>query len=225
MPRLGAARRTLSLVCIQKETAMKRYISLFLALALCIFALAACKDKPAGQNEGEQTGGLTIEKTDGDAAGTQTEGEEPEYYSGQLGDVMHTYFFDFSVNDVYMCDDYNGRISEEGLSMLVADVTITNSFDSEIPMSDWDFQLIWGEGDEEFAYPITSDSETGEALPQVSPEQLPAEYSLAQGESINGKLVFDLPEGLSSLSIATMDMYSDDTTGDVYFVDFEAAYM
>ncbi|MCM1124495.1 MAG: hypothetical protein NC416_18120 [Eubacterium sp.] len=63
--------------------------------------------------------------------------EEPEaeeesstggYYEGRFGDTMETYFFDYTVNSAYLCEEYNGYQPEEGKCILVADVTVKNTF-------------------------------------------------------------------------------------------------
>ena len=51
---------------------------------------------------------------------------------------------------------------------------------------------------------------------------LPGEYELGIGKSINGLLVFEVPAGNKDFSISYLEMFDDDTTGDVFFVYFSA---
>ena len=130
---------------------------------------------------------------------------------------MHTEFFDYTVNSAYLCDDYEDHIPAEGYRLLVADVTVKNTFNESIPMFDTDFQAQW-----------TDDSEDAYALPltyymdQVSDQQLPTEYELAVDEERTGALVFEVPEGEKDFSISYLELFEDGSEGDVFFVYFTA---
>ena len=73
---------------------------------------------------------------------------------------METYFFDFTVNSAYLTSDYAGYTPAEGNVLLVADITVKNTFQQSFEMYDVDFQAQWDDGDDAFAYPITTDMET-----------------------------------------------------------------
>ncbi len=141
---------------------------------------------------------------------------------GRIGDSIRTDFFEFTVNSAYLCSEFEGRAASEGTELLVVDATVKNTFNESIPMSDWDFQAQWGEDDDDeaYAFPITSDPETGEEIAAVSEDQLPYEYDLGVDERVEGLLVYEVPEGYKDFSISTQDIYSDGTTGDTYFVYF-----
>ena len=68
----------------------KRLLALALAALLALGALTACG------SDGGTAGG------EADSAG-QEEGYVPGGGLGYLGDVMHTYWFDFTVEDAYAC--------------------------------------------------------------------------------------------------------------------------
>ena len=141
------------------------------------------------------------------------------YGEGRMGDPMHTYFFDYTVNSAYLCDEYSGYTpSQEGYCLLVADVTVQNTFQESIPMFDTDFQIQWGDDDDPDAYdyPITS------YVDAVSEEQLPTEYELAVDESRSGLLVYEVPEGEKDFSISYLEAFDDGSEGDVFFVYFTA---
>ena len=141
---------------------------------------------------------------------------------GRIGDAIKTDFYDFTVNSAYLCGEFEGRPASDGTELLVVDITVRNTFHETIPMSDWDFQAQWGEDedDEAYAFPITSDPETGEEIPAVSEEQLPYEYELGVDEAREGLLVYEVPEGYQAFSVSAQDIYEDGTMGDTYFVYF-----
>ena len=140
------------------------------------------------------------------------------YGEGRMGDVMHSYFFDFTVNSAYLCDEFEGYVpSQEGYRLLVTDVTVHNTHISSIPMFDSDFQVQWSsDAADAFELPITYEAD------QVSARQLPTEYELAVDEEREGLLVFEVPQGEKDFSISYLEVFDDSTEGDVFFVFFTA---
>ena len=187
---------------------MKKLISLTLALLL-ILSLSACgfsayAGVPDGGGEEE---GSDIYAEDG-------------FAEGRLGDTLHSVFMNFSVNSA---GDYHGHAAPEGSRVLVVELTVKNTFKESLPMWDDDFQAQWtaSETTDEFAWPIT-EGEDGADLDPVADEQFPAEYELAVGESRTGTLVFDVPEDEKDFSISHMELFSDGSEGDTFFVYFTA---
>lgn len=144
------------------------------------------------------------------------------YKEGKLGDTMKTYFFDYTVNSAYVTNEFEGYTPSEGNRLLVAEVTIKNTFKEEIEMYDTDFQAQWdSDGDEDFSVPITYDG-TEEGMAPLNDQQLAGIYTLASKEEVTGLLVFEVPEGKTDLSISYMEAFDDDSTGTTYFVFFTA---
>ena len=142
------------------------------------------------------------------------------FAEGKLGDTMRTYFFDYTVNSAYLCDEYEGYTAADGYELLVADVTVNNTSSSEIEMYDTDFQIQWNDdADDAFDFSLTFYADDGEALFN---NILPGTYTLAAKESRTGLLVFEVPAGNNDFSISYMEYFDDDTTGDTFFVYFEA---
>ena len=146
---------------------------------------------------------------------------------GRVDDTMETYFFDFTVNSAYLTNDYEGYTPAEGNTLLVADITVKNTFQESIEMYDIDFQAQWGEeGEDAYAYPITTDMETFTELDPVGENQLPGTYPMAVDEERTGELVYEVPAGHVDFSISYLEQFVDDageeSTGEVYFVYFTA---
>lgn len=145
---------------------------------------------------------------------------------GRTGDTMETYFFEFTVNSAALTNDYEGYTPAEGNTLLVAEVTVKNTFKESIEMYGADFQLGWGDEDDAFAYPITINTETMEELEPVGENQLPGTYTLAVDEERTGDLVFEVPAGQADFSIGYLEMFDDGSeegqSGDTHFVYFTA---
>lgn len=189
---------------------MKKLTSLLLSLLLFL-ALAACGGGPGSTGNG---------------SGNTESGEvraEDGFAEARIGDLVHSYFMDFSVNSAYTTSDYHGHTAPEGKKVLVVEMTIKNTFNESLPMYDDDFQGQWSTSAEtqEFAWPIT-EAEDGSGLDTVADEQLPAEYELGVNESRTGDLVFDVPADEKDFSISHLELFDDNSEGDTFFVFFTA---
>ena len=146
---------------------------------------------------------------------------------GRVEDTMETYFFDFTVNSAYLADEYEGYTPSEGNVLLVANITVKNTFQESIEMYDTDFQAQWGDdSDEAFSIPITTDMATYTELDPIGENQLPGTYTLAVDEERTGELVYEVPAGNVDFSISYLEQFvntdGEESTGEVYFVYFTA---
>jgi hypothetical protein len=191
---------------------MKKLLALLLTLLLVFGLLTAC------------TSGSSNEPKEPEE--TIREPEDGGVYDGRIGERIRTYFYDFKITEAYLCPDYHGFTPQDGNVMLVVKIDIENTMNSSIPMSDLDFQIQWGDGEEEFGWPITTDPDTFDERETVCDEQLPYEYDMAVGEKRSGELVYEVPEGYNDFAIAAIDDFADDDEdGNIYFVYFTAGYM
>lgn len=199
---------------------MKKFASLLLATVVTATVLTGCGS--SGTLSGGSTGSSSESSSASSSAADSSVGYPDEYGNaeGRLGDTMHTYFFDYTVNSAYLCDEYEGYVPQEGNEILVADVTVKNTFSSSIQMYDTDFQIQWNDdADDAYDFPITYYLEEGEVL---NDQMLPYLYDLSINQSVNGLLVFEVPAGNKDFSISYLELFDDDTSGDVFFVYFSA---
>lgn len=189
---------------------MRRLLPLTLALLLLLTLPACGFSAYVGGSDGEESGG-----------GNEIYAEDG-FGEARIGDLVHSRFMDFTVNSAYTTSAYHGHSAPEGKQVLVVEMTIKNTFKESLPMYDDDFQGQWSASTEtdEFAWPIT-EGEDGD-LDTVAEEQLPAEYELKVNETRTGTLVFDVPEDEKDFSISHMELFSDDSEGDTFFVFFTA---
>ena len=161
------------------------------------------------------------------ALGLTACGGESGNNEGRVQDTMETYFFEFTVNSAYLTNDYAGYTPAEGNTLLVADITVKNTFQESIEMYDTDFQAQWGDdADDAYAIPITIDMETFTELDPIGENQLPGTYPLAVDEERTGELVYEVPAGHVDFSISYLEQFvneaGEESTGEVYFVYFTA---
>lgn len=171
---------------------LKRFVSLFLA-AFMVLALAGC-------------GSLNL------GGGKENENSK----EGYLGDTLSTYWFDFTVDDAYLCDEYEGYTPDSGYQMLVVTLSLKNTVNFSVDMFQSDFPVLWADGDSSVGdYPI----------PAFTDDQLPDEYTLGINRSKSGLLVYEVPKDVKDFSLAFMELFEDEDNedgreGETYFVDF-----
>lgn len=148
----------------------------------------------------------------------QEPGDETE---GYVGDTLRTAFFDFTVNDAWLCDEYEDYAPSEGNTLVVVDLSLYNYTSSSVPMYDTDFQVCWGTGDDEFAVPVTYPRD---GYPNTGVEamgdMLPDDYSIGIHKDQDGILLYEVPQGIEDFVFAFQEVFVDDSTGDTFYVYF-----
>lgn len=189
---------------------MKKWTALVLALCLA-FSLTACSNVPADDSSSASGAGNSDSETR--SSGNVT--------TGELGDTLTNVFFSYRVEDAYLADEYEGKTPSAGNDFLIATIKVKNVCKDDLPMFSSDFQIQWGDddNDEAFGYPID----------QFTDEQMEDEYTLPVGESVTKVVVYEVPhgavaEGVADYSISYVEIYGDDFEGDLYFVYFPASF-
>ena len=146
------------------------------------------------------------------------------YAEGFLGDTLRTSWFDFTVNDAYLCAEYAGYEAAEGNELLVVDFTLYNYGTFSVPMYDTDFELLWYDNDGEFCYafPVTCPEDEDSVGVVPVGDMLDTEYTLGIHQTVDGVHVYEVPEGGNDFSIGFQEYFEDETEGDVFFVYFTA---
>lgn len=172
---------------------MKKFASLLMAAAM-IAILAACGSVPdAGSTDN------IILPEDGLA-------------KGDIGEIMRTYWFDFTVNDSFLCNAFSEYTASEGNELLAVEMTLENTFSETLPMRDNDFWVQWNEDSEDaFAYPL-------KAVDAANSEVLPDSYDLNVNGSVTGFLLFEVPSGYTEFAIVYLEINSEEETGDAFIV-------
>lgn len=192
---------------------MRRWLTALLALALAL-ALAGCGGGESGRSA---SGGGNVGSGDGDVYA------EDGWAEGRMGDTMHTYFFNYTVNSAYTCGEFAGRAAADSCKLLVVEITVKNTSTASVEMYDTDFQAQWGgRSEKDYRVPVTTDPETLEELEPLSDEQLPGTYELAVNQERTGLLVYEVPDGIRDFSVSHMELFEDGEEGDTFFVYFTA---
>ena len=206
---------------------MKKLSVLLLALAVT-FGSAGCTRKTLSDIVNENNGGTENNtnggtENNGSTENNTTTGTDDSYHEYDVGDTAQTMFFDFSVLDYLSSTDINGITPEAGKQFVGVKLNIENTFNKDITMFSSDIIIEWDK--------LNAD-DPGAAGPNsyydkeaIFNEEFEKEYTLAPGESKEGVLVFEIPEGITQVAITTQDIYVDkqgnEHKGDVYIVNID----
>ena len=176
----------------------KKIVSLALALTM-LLTLASCDVlslKPGGSSNGSST----------------STGNDKE---GYIGDTLSTYWFDFTVDDAYICDEYEGYTPASGYQLVVVEMTLKNRVTFSVDMYRGDFPILWDDEENGLDYPLA----------YIGGDQFPDEYTLGINQKKSGELVYEVPTDYRDFSVAFLEIFEDENNedgrdGDVFFVDF-----
>ena len=144
------------------------------------------------------------------------------------GEPVSTYWFQFTLDGVDWVDSYDGYRPAADSRLVVCRISIENTFDDAISMTQTDFFLLWEDED----HPADSSAELegmagSYALPQFSNRQMEDSYDLAREELREGDLVFEVPREVERCALVFEEYYVDSESetgysiGDRYQVWFD----
>ena len=98
---------------------MKKFAGIMVATLLA-FSLVACG--PVDSAVQNLAGAASNKGSDVVTA------DDDGYAEGRIGDVMRTYFFDYTVNSAYTCKEFEGYTPAEGNKLLVAETSVYKGY-------------------------------------------------------------------------------------------------
>ena len=172
------------------------YIVINIAMVL---GITACGNSGAGTD--------SLKSEDGRSYGGLIEGE--------IGNKINTVFFDFTVDSakkysIYQFDDGLYQ-ADDGNTYLVVSVTITNTYDKDLPMSIADFTL-------DFSGNESEEPVTGFGSVKLNDEDFMDNiYTLKIGDTITKSILFTVPDK-AEYFLCYKEYYEDKFEGDSYEV-------
>lgn len=148
---------------------------------------------------------------------TAIEAQGREYenlITAEVGETTTNVFFEWTISSVVCTYDIAGYIPPDGYMYIVADIITTNiSYYNNLPMGSYDYVIAWGVGDEEWDY----------SLYEFVDGMYPDETTCVVGETIEGMLIFLVPDNAESISIIYEEIYDDEFVGNTYSYDINIA--
>ena len=167
---------------------MKKHFKIIVAVLLGIMLVAGC-----GSNESSSP--------------------QSKSADGRIGDTLTNSFFSFCVNRAELKETFEGETPTNGMVYLVAEITVKNVFGEELPMFSSDFQVQWGEEDEDYGYTID----------KLHDSQMDDEFTMKKGETVTKLCVYEvpMPQGETEYSISYLELFESGKEGDVFFIYFD----
>lgn len=148
-----------------------------------------------------------------DSTVSQTEGVEngdSTLVRGHVEDTFHTQFFDLKVDSVWKADTFGDLRASEGKDLVIVGITVNNVGYQSIDIRNKYFQLQWGDGDDDFSYPLAK-MENGDSVYQFVEER-----ELGISETYGGYLVYEVPEDYKDYWLVYQEAFSDGSVGNTY---------
>lgn len=127
----------------------------------------------------------------------------------QVGETVSTVLFDFTVSDPETLDSYNGIDIPDGQKLVQMFLKVSNTSDQTYTMFAEDFQIQWGEGENDF----------GTCLEAVDDYMMPYSYQLDPGKTYSGMMLVLVPEDCTQLTVAYQEMKASGDKATAYFVE------
>ena len=147
---------------------------------------------------------------------------------GALGDTMKTAFLEFTLNNAYLTSDYQGIKPDQGMKLLVLNITTKSTQSTDLTLYDTDYQVQWGgTGEEDYSTPLTYRDEWATAPTykrNVSLEgvqgMFPGTVVLKKEETNTADFVYQVPEDRKEFKLEFKEFFADESLGDFYCVKF-----
>lgn len=127
----------------------------------------------------------------------------------QVGETVSTVLFDFTVSDPETLDSYTGIDIPDGQKLVQMFLKVSNTSDQTYTMFAEDFQIQWGEGENDF----------GTCLEAVDDYMMPYSYQLDPGKTYSGMMLVLVPEDCTQLTVAYQEMKANGDKATAYFVE------
>ena len=124
-------------------------------------------------------------------------------------ETVHTALFDFTCGQPETIEKFGNIAIPEGGKLVQFHISVTNTSDETYDIFKDDFQLQWGDGDNDF----------GVAIYPVTPEMFPNDTKLEPGATVEGNMLVAVPSDSATLTVAYQEVLGNGNDGNNFFVD------
>lgn len=129
--------------------------------------------------------------------------------TAQVGETVSTVLFDFTVSDPETLDSYKNIEIPEGEKLVRLFLKVSNTSDQTYTMFAEDFQIQWGDGDDDF----------GTCLEAIDDYMMPYSYQLDPGKTYSGMMLVLVPSDCTRLTVAYQEVKANGDKATAYFVE------
>lgn len=195
-----------------------------IALILCltaVFCFTACgektlaeenqveiKEEQAAGEDNKSYGELSKEVQDSDYGY-----EKDRTAVAGVGETMSNDFFDWTVNSYEVKQKTHGVSAGKGYKFVIINMSMTNTEEEAYETGNYEFRgVIAGQAQD-------LDSENAFYEEMIPDED--AHYVLEPGATLTGDVLFKVPEDCDALIVNYLEMYGDESAGNMYWYELD----
>ncbi len=134
--------------------------------------------------------------------------------TNEMNEEQKNSFFALKATEAYRHSSLGGYVPDEGYDFLAVKIFTRNIFTESIPMSCYDYNIRWGDGENDFAGAQTLDTENGYGY-----DDYPENTTLAIGREKEGYVYFSIPKDATDLRLEYIELYEDDFEGSTFYIN------
>lgn len=142
---------------------------------------------------------------------TLSDGRSIDGWMGSsIGDKINTKWYDFTVNSINEGDTYKEYKASDNKKLIYASITITNTTDKEIYISNEDFALVWNLSNDERSYVYQSKDMNED------------EITIKIKETKTIDIIFEVDNTAEKpMALYYFEQYSDGQKGNRYYIYYK----
>lgn len=192
-----------------------------IALALClaaVFCFTACgeetlaeenrteiKEEQAAGEDNKSYGELSEEVQDSDYGY-----EKDRTAVAGVGETMSNDFFDWTVNSYEVKKKTQGVSAGKGYKFVIINMTMKNTEEEGYETGNYEFRGV-----------ISGQAEDLDSENAFYPGMLADEFYIDAGQTVTGDVLFKVPEDCSALIVNYLEMYGDESAGNMYWYELD----
>ncbi len=134
--------------------------------------------------------------------------------TNEMNEEQKNSFFALKVTEAYRHSSLGGYVPDEGHDFLAVKIYTRNTFTESIPMSCYDYNVRWGDGENDYAEAQALDTVNGYGY-----DDYPENTSLAIDRDKEGYVYFSIPKDAIDLRLEYIELYEDDFEGSTFYIN------
>lgn len=134
--------------------------------------------------------------------------------TNEMNEEQINSFFALKATEAYRHSSLGGYVPDEGYDFLAVKVYTRNTFTESIPMSCYDYNIRWGDGENDFAGAQALDTSNGYGY-----NDYPENVNLSIGMEKEGYVYFSIPKSATELRLEYIEVYDDDFEGSTFYIN------
>ena len=192
-----------------------------IALALClaaVFCFTACGEKTLAEENRTEIKEEQAAGEDNKSYGELSEEVQDSDYGYEkdrtavagVGETMSNDFFDWTVNSYKVKKKTQGVSAGKGYKFVIINMTMKNTEEEGYETGNYEFRGV-----------ISGQAEDLDSENAFYPGMLADEFYIDAGQTVTGDVLFKVPEDCDALIVNYLEMYGDESAGNMYWYELD----